>query len=157
MSSLTGAIVNFKGFYKEIEEAIDLNSIYATRMICEADKPYLIPELVTWLVKRTGHIGIQGYAKEGLLGTLFDKEVMEEFDQLYLDFRDYLRDEKGIDPDQPMTLLRHVDMETFIPLTGVRNDTFSDSQCYPFGFHFEQMGDSADPFLPSGRWVYTES
>lgn len=157
MHSLTGTIINFRGFYKDISDAIDLNSIFAVKLIKEKDKPHLYPEVINWLLKRTNMIGIQGYIKQGYLQTFFDKDVMEEFDQLYLDFRDYLRDEKGIDPNKPLTLLRHGDYHSFIPLEGEPDDQVSHSQHFYVDKDLPEVGDESDPFLPNGRWVYTTS
>lgn len=157
MSSLVRSIIDFNGFYAQIEAAIDEKAIYATKLIKEADKPYIVPEILSWLIRRTETIGIMGYLKEGVLETFFDKEVMEEFDDLYIDFREYLRNEKGIEPNDVMTLLRHRDNHTFIPLEGEPLDTLSNGQCsWPFE-DSDPVGIESDPFLPSGRWVFTES
>lgn len=155
MSSWHGSVIDFNSFHPEIEKAIDQNQMYASVLIKESDKQVLIPEIQTWLIRRLGTFSIVGYLRDERLSSFFDYDVMiEEFDDLYLLFRDYLRLQKGLNPDSQMTLMRFRDNLTFIPFEGIPNDNAYYRQHDWGDSDLPEMELESDPFLPTGGWVY---
>ncbi|QDJ97198.1 hypothetical protein D6_0038 [Aeromonas phage D6] len=134
MSCSPAPIIDFTAFYPEIEKAIDKNSVYAKGLVKEEHKLFLVPELVTWLLGRTSSFIVKGYFPDPRLRNFFDHDVLiEEFDDLFLEFRDYLRLTYGLVEGTPITFLRYDNVHTFIPLKGVKDDALNYDQCDTFG------------------------
>lgn len=114
-------VVNFVTFHSFIEEAIREKSMYADLMINESDVPFIKQVLQTYLIRKVGCFDLRGYVREGTISHWFSTEVMDEFDDLYLQFRDYLRT-VGIDPNGNYILMRYLDQDNFILYEGTVND-----------------------------------
>lgn len=148
MSCSPTGVIDLILFHPRINETITLNAPMSPMMIKEADKVHLLPAIQTWLIKRLGTFTIIGYARETVLDGWFDRETMiEEFDELYLEFRDFLRLEKGIDPDEPHTLIRFRDNLTFILAEGAVDEPTLNTQYNPIGKDCEPLELESDPFL----------
>lgn len=148
MSSSNPDIFELVSFHPRIMEAITKNAPMSPRMIKESDKVHLLPAIQTWLIKRLRTFSIRGYSRETILSGWFDRDMMiEEFDELYLEFRDFLRLEKGVDPDADHTLIRFKDNLTFIIVKGVQDEQTPHCFYNPFIKDCEPMELESDPFL----------
>lgn len=148
MSSSNPDIFEMLLFHPKIMEAISKNASLSPRMIKESDKVHLLPAIQTWLLKRLGTFDIRGYSRETVLDGWFDRDAMiEEFDDLYLEFRDFLRVEKGIDPDAEHTLIRFKDNFTFIIVEGKQVEQSPNGFGYTPTKGCEPMEFESDPFL----------
>ena len=89
-----------------------------------------------------------GYVEEPVLTAWFDYETLiEAFDDLLLQFREYLSSVKGLDLNNRYTLVRYLDNFNFIIAQGEQDDPVLDYQYTSLVDDCEQMVTECDPFL----------
>ncbi|UOX39658.1 hypothetical protein [Aeromonas phage ZPAH34] len=142
--------INFSGFFFFIEEALEQNQIHANKLIKEKDKPAIVLMLQTYLIRACGIFSLNGYCKEGDIKVWFNQDVLiEEFDDLYLKFRDFLVYQLGLDLTKNYALSRYKDNFNFI-LYEVGDDhdqLMPDCQFVSLKGDCEPLPTVADPFL----------
>lgn len=112
-------LVMFTSFDKVIEEHVRKKMMMSFRMVYEKDIPMIMEGLREWLIKSVGCFMTVGHYRVADLGYWYEPEaVVEEFDDLLLEFKDYLLSSKDIDPKKDYTLLRYGDNLTFILIEG---------------------------------------
>lgn len=130
-------LVNFKTFDQYIEEAVNAKSMYANRLINQEDVPSIVAGLREWLIRRAGPLTVIGYYRPPNLNIWFDNEALiEEFDDLLLKFREYLKLEKAIELDGEYSLLRYRDSVNFIMFAGTPLTDITDTLGAPDGNGF---------------------
>lgn len=148
MSSLGFTVINFTDFFPFIEDALDEKGMYSSRMIVRKDYPFLIPALQTYLIRKCKIFSLVGYVEEPVLTAWFDYETLiEAFDDLLLQFREYLSSVKGLDLNSRYTLVRYLDNFNFIIAQGEQDDPVLDYQYTSLVDDCEQMVTECDPFL----------
>lgn len=148
MNSLGYTIVNFVEFFPLIEKALDDKNMYSSRMIFTKDYPFLIPAFQTYLIRKCGIFSLVGYVEEPILTNWFDSETLiEEFDDLLLEFRDFLITGKGLDMGERYTLVRYMDGLNFIIAQGEPNDPIFNDQHFPLVENSVEVVTESDPFL----------
>lgn len=117
---LTGnMLVTFTSFDRIIEEHVRKKMMMSFRMMYEKDIPLVVEGLREWLIKSVGCFMTVGHCRLADLAYWYESDaVIEEFDDLLLEFKDYLESNKGIDPKKDYTLLRYGDNLTFILMEG---------------------------------------
>ncbi|WNV45890.1 hypothetical protein [Aeromonas phage AerS_266] len=142
--------INFSSFFYFIEEAIEQNQIHANKLIKEKDKPGIAVMLQTYLIRACKVFSLTGTCKEGDIKVWFSREVLiEEFDDLYLKFRDFLVYQLGLDLSKKYGLSRYKDNLNFI-LYEIGDDhdkLMSDCQSFPITGDCESLPIESDPFL----------
>lgn len=122
-TSINGRI-EFGSFDSIIEESLEQKQYLSYRLINTADKPNLIWGLREWLIRQAGYFEIVGYVRTPDLVYWYDNEALiEEFDDLLLLFRDYVRFQKGINSDNKYKLYRFMDNMNFILREVVEGET----------------------------------
>lgn len=117
--SIGREIVSFVSFDSHIVEAVNEKSMYAHRLINEEDIPVIVDGLREWLIRRVGVFTTIGYYRSPDLSLWYDVDgLVEEFDELFLKFRDYIQLEKGIDLNGSYSLLRYRNNLSFIMFAG---------------------------------------
>lgn len=115
INSIAGELINFFGFDSEIEKHLTEKQHLSHTTITEKDKPVIIDALRGYLIRTLGCFTTTGYYRSADLGLWFDYQTLiEEFDDLLLDFRTYLNADKGIDTQGSYTLIRYQDNTHFI-------------------------------------------
>lgn len=148
MSSLGFTVINFTNFFPFIEQAIDEKGMYSSRMIVRKDYPFLVPAFQTYLIRKCGIFSLVGYVEEPVLTSWFDFETLiEEFDDLLLQFREYLISNLGLDLQARYTLVRYLDNFNFIIAQGEQDDPVLDHQHSSLVDDCEQVVTECDPFL----------
>lgn len=143
-------LINFSGFFYYIEQAIEQNQIHANKLIKEKDKPAVTAMLQTYLIKACKIFSLTGYCREGDIKVWFNQDVLiEEFDDLYLKFRDFLVYQLGLDLSKTYGLSRYKDNLNFILYeVGEDHDKLvSDGQSFPIERDCESLPIASDPFL----------
>lgn len=119
-SSKLGILVEFGSFDKFISDAIDNNSQFSHREIKQADYPVLIDSLRDWLIRQSGRFEVIGYYRPADLSLWYENETLVEvYDGLLLEFREYLGMEKGLEANRKYTLRRYMDNVSFIMTEGL--------------------------------------
>lgn len=89
--------------------------LFAHQFITSANRPAVIWGLREWVIKASGYFDVIGYMRCPELTYWFEHEaIIEEFDELLLLFRDYVVNQKGIDPERKYRLVRWRDNLNFI-------------------------------------------
>lgn len=138
--------ISFVGFHGLIDEAVREKAMYSHLMINEADIPGIRDILQTYLIRKVGCFQLRGYVREGTLGHWFIPEVWDEFDDIYLKFRDYIRT-IGIDINENYQLIRYLDQNNFILYSGQVNDPELLRNDYTLMEDCEPLSIECDPFL----------
>lgn len=121
--STTPEFVNFGSFDKIIEEHIEKVQCFAHRTIKSKDMGLLILVVREWLIKATGCFITVGNIRIPSLKDWFEEEsIIQDFDELFLMFKDYLVNEKGIDHTQQFNLVRLQGNLTYILTPFVSDD-----------------------------------
>lgn len=109
--------VEFSSFDAIIEEQLELKQHLSHRLINTSDKPNLVWALREWLIRQIGCFDVVGYVRYPDINYWYDNEALiEEFDDLLLLFRDYLRLQKALVPGELYRLVRYQDNLNFILL-----------------------------------------
>lgn len=112
--------MEFGSFDKFISDSIDKNAQFSHREIKQVDYPTLIDSLRDWVIRKSGRFEIIGYYRPADLSLWYETETLVEvYDSLLLDFREYLGMEKGIDSEVKYTLRRYMDNYSFIMTEGI--------------------------------------
>lgn len=116
---------NVDTFSSSIERALDLKSKFASREISKSDYPELIKGFTSHLLKACGVFYIKGYHRPVDLSLWYDHDALtEEFDDLLLEFKDYLLTNKGLEEGTKYTLIRFNRPDKFLMIKGIiENDT----------------------------------
>lgn len=143
-------VINFVQFRNNIEEALDLNSMYSPKMIKQEDYPFLVLLLENYLIKNCGFFDLRGKLDQlGDIHVWFDRETLiEEFDDLYLKFREYLITIHGLNAEKKYTLIRHFDSDSFILYEGEIDVPSIQHSDLPSFEDSETLQFECDPFLP---------
>lgn len=123
-SSVGNELVNFLTFDSFIEEYLDSAQQFSPIMIRRIDYPNIVMGLREWLIRNVGCFITVGYFNAPNLNYWFDNQTLiEEFDDLLLEFRDYLGSAKGIDSTKKYVLTRYMDNLSFLLNEGEVPDT----------------------------------
>jgi hypothetical protein len=118
-SITTSELVNFFTFDRRIEEHIEKVQGYAHTEVSSKNLPVIVLAVREWLIKAVGCFTTVGYVRTVGLRYWFNHEtILQEFDELFLQFRDYLQAEKCIDISKHYNLLRYHDNLSFILVEG---------------------------------------
>lgn len=141
-------VVNFVPFRMQIRAALDLNSMHSSLMIKQAQYPDIILMIEDYLLRHHDQLELHGYPP-GNLDFWFDKQTMiEEFDELILAFRDYVRSVLGLEQGLVYTLMRYRDINSYIFIEGVIDDSHLLYTSLFTHQSAEPVFDEHDPFLP---------
>lgn len=114
-STVQNELVNFLSFDGFIEEYLDKAQQYSSRMIRRIDYPNIVMGLREWLIRNVGCFTTIGYFNTPNINYWFDNQTLiEDFDDLLLEFRNYLRVVKAIDTTEKYTLTRFMDNVSFL-------------------------------------------
>lgn len=112
--SINGRI-EFTSFDSFIDEHLEKKLFFAHQFITASTRPDVIWGLREWVIKTSGYFDVIGYVRCPELTYWFEHDaIIEEFDELLLLFRDYVVNQKGIDPDRKYRLIRYKDNLNFI-------------------------------------------
>ena len=118
-SSVGNSLITFTSFDPIIEEHLRKKIPMSFRMIYEKDIPTLVEGLREWLLRTVGCFFTVGYCRIPDLGYWYTPDaISEEFEDLLLEFKDYLESNKGLDVKSDYSLLRYGDNLTFIIMEG---------------------------------------
>lgn len=147
-NAVSTQVVNFSTFHSAIEQAIIDNSINCIKLPTQKDIPLLVSMLQTYLIRQVGCFQLRGYCRDGELGNWFEREYLsQDFDDLYLEFRDYLRTMYGFNLDSNYVMIRYRDQDTFIVFEGELNEPALLGEHYSFMDDCEPLPTESDPFL----------
>lgn len=118
-SSTGNSLLTFSTFDRIIEEHARKKAPVSFRMIYEKDIPELVEGLREWLIRTVGCFMTVGHCRIPDLTYWYEHDaIAEEFEDLLIEFKDYLSHVKGIDVEKDYTLLRYCDNLTFILMEG---------------------------------------
>lgn len=147
-NAISTQVVNLSTFHPMIEQAIIDNTINSIKLPKQKDLPLLVDMFQTYLIRKVGCFQLRGYCREGEIGNWFERETLsQDFDDLYLDFRDYLRTNHGFDLDSNYQMVRYRDQNTFIVVEGEMNEPALLGEYHSFMDDCEPLPIEADPFL----------
>lgn len=114
--------IEFTSFNPIIDEQLEKKLFFAHQFITDSNRPDVVWGLREWIIKTSGYFDVIGYMRSPDLTYWFEQEaIIEEFDDLLLLFRDYVVNQKGIDPERKYRLIRYRDNLNFI-LVEIRPD-----------------------------------
>jgi hypothetical protein len=147
-NAVSTQVVNFSTFHPTIEQAIIDNSINCIKFPTHKDIPLLVSMFQTYLIRQVGCFQLRGYCRDGELGNWFEREYLsQDFDDLYLEFRDYLRTTYGFNLDSNYVMVRYRDQNTFIVFEGELNEPALLGERCSFMDDCEPLPIESDPFL----------
>lgn len=107
--------IDFAGFDYTIDEYLEKKQFLAHQLITSSTRPEVIWALREWVIKSAGYFDIVGYIRVPELTYWFEHDaIVEDFDELLLLFRDYVINQKGIEPEKKYRLVRYKDNLNFI-------------------------------------------
>lgn len=107
--------IEFTSFDSVIDEQLEKKLFFAHQFITDSNRPDVIWGLREWVIRTSGYFDVIGYMRSPDLTYWFEHEaIIEEFDDLLLLFRDYVANQKGIDPERKYRLVRYKDNLNFI-------------------------------------------
>lgn len=112
-------LVTFLSFDDIIEKHVREKMHLSFRMVNERDIPLLVEGLREWLIKAAGCFITVGHCRVPDLGYWYEYDALiEEFDELLLEFKEYIGTTYGLDLRSEYTLVRYKDNLSFVLLEG---------------------------------------
>lgn len=118
--STNGELIDFGAFDVEIERHLTEKQHLAYTLIKEEDKPTIVDALRCYLIRELGCFVTKGFYRPASLDLWYDRQALiEEFDDLLLEFREFVNSTKGIDTTSHYTLVRYRTNVHFICIEGI--------------------------------------